>query len=186
MKFQGIILAGGKSTRFGTDKAMALVGGISMIQQAVHLLNELELEPCIITSASRDYSFLNCWIERDLVLDKGPLGGLYTACCLFKDSSLVVLTCDMPRLSSAAVRYLIASHQRKNQATVYTLKGSRWQPFPGVYEASLGNLIKKVMEKKQLSLQQLFEVIPTAKAIPFRFNDELLANINERKDMSAL
>ncbi|MDP2644030.1 MAG: molybdenum cofactor guanylyltransferase [Desulfobacterales bacterium] len=184
MKFQGIVLAGGKSSRFGEDKALALVDGMPMIQRTVNLLTELQLDPCVITNASRDYSFLTCRIERDLVPDKGPMGGLYTAGCLFEDCSLVVLTCDMPALTSASVRYLIERHKKDNGATVYSCKENFKHPFPGVYETSLRDSISKFIEIKQMSMQELFKAIPEINVLGFPFDQGMLSNINEKRDLN--
>ena len=184
MKFQGIVLGGGKSSRFGKDKALTLIEGIPMIQRAVNLLTELRLDPCVITNASRNYSFLEFRIEQDLISDRGPMGGLYTACCLFEHSSLVVLTCDMPALTSIAVKHLIECHQEKNRATIYVRNQTSRQPFPGIYEASLRGLIGKLIGGKPLSLQELFKVIPETQDLEFPFDDLALSNINDGKDLN--
>lgn len=184
VKFQGIVLAGGKSSRFGEDKALALVDGMPMIQRTVNLLTELQLDPCVITNASRDYSFFKCRIERDLVSGKGPMGGLYTAGCLFEDCSLVVLTCDMPALTSAAVRYLIERHKKDSGVTVYSCKENFKQPFPGIYEASLRDPISKFIEIKQMSMQELFKAIPEINVLGFPFDQGMLSNINEKRDLN--
>ncbi len=182
VKFQGIVLAGGKSSRFGEDKALALVGGIPMIQRVVNLLKELELDPCVITNASRDYSFLKCRIERDLIPEKGPMGGLYTACCLFENSSLVVLTCDMPALTSAAIKHLIECHKNESNVTLYSCNKFSEQPFPGIYEPGLRDTILKSIEMKQLSMQEFLSNIVAIKILLLSF-DNLFLNINEQKDM---
>ena len=184
MKFQGIVLAGGQSSRFGADKALARVEGLTMIERTVNLLNSLDLDPVVIANGTRDYSFLKCSIERDLIPDKGPMGGLYTACCLFERLSLVVLTCDMPALTSAAIKHLIECHQKENRVTVYFRNGTRKQPFPGIYEPGLCDTIVKFIEMEQLSMQELFKTIPEMQALKFQFHEGLLLNINKRKDLS--
>ena len=188
MKFQGIVLAGGKSSRFGSDKALALADGVPMIQRAVNLLTELRLDPCVITNASRDYSFLKCRIEQDLVPHKGPIGGLYTACCLFERFSLVVLTCDMPTLTSAAVKYLIERHKKGDRVTIYSRTESHKQPFPGIYDAALCDTIIRFIEMERLSMHELFKAIPIPeiKALEFPFDDAILLNINERKAQASI
>lgn len=182
MKFQGIVLAGGKSSRFGEDKALALVDGIPMIQRAVNLLRELELDPCVITNASRDYSFLKCRIERDLIPDKGPMGGLYTACSLFRCLSLVAVTCDMPTLTATVLKYLIEKHQKDKFVTVYARSAAFKQPFPGIYESALCDRLVELIKIKQLSMQEFFKSVPGMTVLQFPFREELLLNINEKKD----
>lgn len=183
MKIKGIVLAGGKSSRFGEDKALAVVNGMRMIEKAIHLLEELNLEPTVITSIERDYSFLRCHIERDLLPHKGPLGGIYTASCLFKGYALLTLVCDMPLLTTPLLATLIENHHKPQQATVFCDTRNEIQPFPGVYESDLSVLLLEEIQAERLSMQEFLKGIPTLKVIEPPFDAELFANINEKKDI---
>jgi molybdopterin-guanine dinucleotide biosynthesis protein A len=153
-----------------------------MIQRTINLLTELHLDPCVITNATRDYSFLKCRIERDLIPDMGPMGGLYAACRFFKDSSLVVLTCDMPALTPAAVKPLIKNHRKDRAATVYVRSNTFKQPFPGIYESALCDRLVASITMKRLSMQEFFKNLPEMAVVQFPFDDRLLLNINWKKD----
>src|SRR3989338_8558633 len=76
-RFQGIVLAGGKSSRFGEDKALALLDGVTFLETAVRRLQEIGLRVTVITNRTRDYSglHLGCDIQTDIIEEKGPLGG---------------------------------------------------------------------------------------------------------------
>lgn len=183
MKVRGIILAGGKSSRFGEDKALAVVNGARMIEKAIHLLGELGLEPTVITSAMRDYSFLRCRIERDLLPNKGPLGGVYTASCLFKGYALLILVCDMPFLTAPMLAKLVKSHRTPMQATIFCNTKDKIQPFPGVYESILSNLLLEEIRAERLSMQEFLKRIPNLKVIEAPFDLDIFTNINEKKDI---
>ena len=178
VKFQGIVLAGGKSSRFGADKAMVCVGGLTIIERAVNLLNSLDLDPVVITNETRDYSFLKCRIERDLIPNKGPLGGVYTACYLFEHPSLVILTCDMPNITPESLEMLLDRHDKAYEATLFKTKRNRFQPFPGVYEPSLVDKIKKVLEAGDLSMQDFLRQAAEINLIPFKGLQEVFLNVN--------
>ena len=180
MKFQGIVLAGGKSSRFGEDKALACVDGLTMIERTVNLLYSLGLDPVVITNETRDYSFLKCRIERDLISDGGPLGGVYTACCLFEHSSLVVLTCDMPNLTPGSLKMLLYHHDKAYKATLFEVQRNCFQPFPGVYEPSLIDPIKKVLEAGDLSMQDFLRQLAEINLIPFKGLQKAFLNVNFR------
>lgn len=183
MRVKGIILAGGKSSRFGEDKALAFVNGVRLIERAVHLLEELNLAPVIITSPGRDYSFLPCPVETDILPHKGPLGGIYTASRLFKGYALLTLVCDMPFLTAPLLATLIENHREPEQATVFCDPRNKIQPFPGLYESALANLLLEEIQAKRLSMQEFLKRIPTLKVIKAPFDAELFANINEKKDI---
>src|SRR3989338_5858790 len=123
-RFQGIVLAGGKSSRFGEDKALALLDGVTFLETAVRRLQEIGLRVTVITNRTRDYSglHLGCDIQTDIIEEKGPLGGLYTACRLFPGHAVLVVVCDMPSMSVSLLERLIRSHRRENTERCFLWK----------------------------------------------------------------
>ena len=178
MKIRGLVLAGGKSSRFGTDKALATYQGVSFLERAVTLLDGMCLKPVVIARRERNYSFLTCPVLYDKLPDLGPLGGLYTAMTVFKDTTFLVLTCDMPALDEAALKGLLDSHEPHRMLTFYSMADGTEQPFPGVYEASLFGPICEKIKKETLSMKSLFETLPEKKVVFWRGEPEILRNIN--------
>jgi len=176
--FKGIILAGGKSSRFGKDKALAKWEGRTLLERAVDLLESLRLNPVVVTSGEKDYSFLSCPVEKDLIPSKGPLGGLYTACCIFKNAPLAVLTCDMPNLTPELLKMLLDSHRKAFKVTLLKTKRNRFQPFPGIYEPSLIDRIRKVLEAGDWSMQDFLQQVSEINLIPFKGSQEVFLNVN--------
>lgn len=180
----GIVLAGGKSSRFGEDKALATLNGLTFLETAVARLKETELRVTVITNRTRDYSGLNlgCDIQRDMIEGKGPLGGLYTACRLFPGQALVVAVCDMPAVTAASLRKLLFSHKREPLVTLFSLNGADL-PFPGIYESTLADLILSQVQQNRLSMHGLLAKLPNIHRIQgFCFN-ELFTNINKREEL---
>lgn len=186
MKFQGIILAGGRSSRFGEDKALAKWEGLTLLESAVFILRQSGMEPCVIANALRDYSFLDCRVEKDLIQEKGPLGGLFTAMRIYEDAALLILTCDMPFLKGDDLKFLMNSHEKRNEATLFHNPDKAIQPFPGIYESSLFDAVRESIEKNQLSMEGFIKTIPDRHVIQ-RVNDSVLfTNINEKRDLEQL
>ena len=181
---KGIVLAGGKSSRFGEDKATAKIEGVTLLERTVHLLRDLELEPIVITSGSRDYSFLDCRIEKDVIPDQGPFGGLYTACRIFKNASLLVLTCDMPGVTLASLNILLKHHEAQNQVTLFEIQGGWYQPFPGIYESILSELILERIKNRTFSLQDFLRGLPKVHVVSHNLDPKVLLNVNEKKDLT--
>lgn len=186
MRLQGIVLAGGKSSRFGEDKALALVDGIPIIQRVLNLLIELHFDPCVITSASRDYSFLNCKIKRDLVSENGPLGGIYTAFCKFEHVPLVILTCDMPLVSSETLCALKEAHASGHKVTLFQKEDGNPEPFPGVYEPCLKLLARDCIRTNILSMQQFIQKIPDKKFLSLPPDRDIFVNVNSKIDFQRI
>ncbi|OGX03125.1 MAG: hypothetical protein A3G87_07090 [Omnitrophica bacterium RIFCSPLOWO2_12_FULL_50_11] len=183
---KGIVLAGGKSTRFGQDKALARLDGVTLLERAVKLLRKLNLEPVVMTSREREHSFLNCRIEKDLIPNCGPIGGLYTACLTFPNTSLLVLTCDMPALTTFVLETLLNQHDRQSLVTLFCTSGNQTQPFPGLYESRLSGSIKKeAIEKNKFSMHDFLSTVPEKKLIRSEFSSNFFFNINTKEDMKS-
>ena len=181
--FQGIVLAGGKSSRFGEDKAQAMIQGTTLLEKALILLKQFRCNPIVVTNEMRDYRFLNCPVTRDIIPGKGPLGGLYTAMLDFKETSLLVLTCDMPALTLDVLEVLTHVHEKERKATVYGLNDNQQLPFPGIYESALVENIRKRLNENRLSMRDFLDLIPEKKTIPADCISDIFININEKKDL---
>jgi len=109
-KFQGVagvILAGGRSSRFGENKALAVVKGETLIERAVRTLDALFDSCLIVTNEPRVYSFLGLPTVEDMVKGLGPLGGIHTALRTIHEPYAFVVACDMPELNPRLIHLLV-------------------------------------------------------------------------------
>ena len=180
---KGLILAGGTSSRFGSDKALALYEGKSFLEHAVLLLRSVDLKPVIVTRRGADYSFLDCPVIYDQLPEKGPLGGIYTAMTVFKNTPFLILTCDMPALTSEALSGLLGAHESTAQITLYSLTNGSSQPFPAIYEPSLLSTIKQKILRDELSMHSLLGSTPAPKVVEWKEDAGVFCNVNHREDL---
>ena len=178
---KGIVLAGGKSSRFGSDKALALHDGLPLVKRAVDLLHGLGLHPAVITRKGQSYPFLDCTVLEDKLPDLGPLGGLYTAMSAFPHDAFCVLTCDMPLLTDEAVSALMQDDRNKGKILLYHARG-RVQPFPGIYPRSILPRVRHGLLEGRCSLKSLMEGAPV-KAVIWAWNPDIFINVNTSKDL---
>jgi molybdopterin-guanine dinucleotide biosynthesis protein A len=86
----------------------------------------------------------------DLIPDKGPLGGIYTALSYCRTDRALILSCDSPLIQSKTLGEMIA--QSNGEILVGTL-GDRIHPFPGIYPKSLLPQLKQNLKANLLKLQ---------------------------------
>ncbi|NIM98923.1 MAG: NTP transferase domain-containing protein [candidate division Zixibacteria bacterium] len=93
----GIILAGGKGSRINKDKALiTLPDGATLIQKCVHALKKVVPHILIISDHEELYQDYGARVVKDLISDKGPLGGIFTGLCYSTSYCNFVTGCDMP------------------------------------------------------------------------------------------
>ncbi|MCG3176598.1 MAG: Molybdenum cofactor guanylyltransferase [Candidatus Omnitrophica bacterium] len=131
---RGVVLAGGRSSRFGTDKALAIARGSTLIAHAVGLLARCGLDPVVVSRPGWTYEGLGCTTIHDRQAHCGPLAGLHRAHQEYPNDALLALTCDMPYLNAEDLRGLLGAFVPGVDAVLYSAatKGAE-QPFPGLY-----------------------------------------------------
>ena len=71
----GVILAGGKSRRFGKNKALVEIDGIPLIGRVVSVMKSVFQHLVLITNTPDEYSYLKLPMYEDIIKGLGPLGG---------------------------------------------------------------------------------------------------------------
>lgn len=106
----GAILAGGASRRFGSPKALAEVGGLSLIRRVRDALGAAIPDPVLITSEPERYATLRLPSRPDSVSPGGPLAGLHAALLWARERrrhGALVVACDLPFLAPPLLRLLV-------------------------------------------------------------------------------
>ena len=106
----GYVLAGGASSRFGGDKALAELGGLRMLERMGHLLREVSEEVSVVAPPGR-YDEFGLRVAKDLWPGEGPLGGIITALldAYARNRThrwCLIVGCDMPFLTKGWLAYL--------------------------------------------------------------------------------
>lgn len=102
------IMAGGKSSRMGTDKSFVQLLGKPMIEHLLERVSNLgESERILITNRPDDYAALGLPMYGDVLPEKGSLGGIYTAITHSQSEYTLVIACDMPFANPALLKYMI-------------------------------------------------------------------------------
>lgn len=101
------ILAGGKSSRMGTDKGLVHLNGVALIQRIVSQVLVISPNIFVVTNRLDEYRRFGYPMVADVYPDIGPLGGLYTALNYDKHEYTMVLSCDMPFVNQALLLHMV-------------------------------------------------------------------------------
>jgi molybdopterin-guanine dinucleotide biosynthesis protein A len=100
------ILAGGKSSRFGSDKALFEYRGRPLIEHVIESIRPVVGRMAIISNEPERLAYLEIPCHPDSVEGLGPFGGVYTAMLLCVTDFALVVGCDMPEISADLIRYM--------------------------------------------------------------------------------
>ncbi|WP_223066030.1 molybdenum cofactor guanylyltransferase [Paenibacillus caui] len=152
MGIQGIILAGGRSRRMGTNKALLPLDGRTVIEGILREMSKSCEHQVIVSSEQEIYRFAAVPVIPDLVQDGGPLAGLHAALLYSEQEWNLVCSCDQPFACHALFEVLLQAAEQADetvQAIIPLYKG-RVQPLVAVYRKSSAGLLEQSLRLRQL------------------------------------
>jgi molybdopterin-guanine dinucleotide biosynthesis protein A len=168
-----IILAGGKSTRLGRDKASEVLAGKTLLQRAVDACDGLASRYVIVTARGQRLPRLTARVPIDPVEDvypeTGPLGGIYTGLRAIAGGALgasapapqigacLVLACDLPLLQPDLLRELLRI--APGQDAVVPVKDGLPEPLCAVYTVGCIEPGRRLLEAGSYKVAGLLEQV---------------------------
>jgi molybdenum cofactor guanylyltransferase len=157
MMVAGFVLAGGRSHRMGTDKALLPWRGRPLV---VHMAETVRAvaQPVHIIGAPDRYAGFGYPVVADEVAGEGPLGGILTALGLGLAPWNLVVACDMPALETATLRELLehAAAHPADCCLPYTAP-DRAEPLCAVYHVRALPALRRAFDAGVRKCTEAFE-----------------------------
>jgi len=181
------ILAGGKSRRFGTDKARASLRDRPLMLHIIDRLRDVADAVTAVADAEDKYADLGVRTVADTTPGLGPIGGLATALTrersrVGSDGWLLLCGCDIVEPQSDWVRRLLDSREAGAAAVAY--RHDWWEPLLGLYHVSIAGLVDEQIERNDLKMQHLLDIANTL-ALPRPDAWTSLPQVNTRQDLES-
>lgn len=185
MKYSAYILAGGKSSRMGTDKGLLNLNEETFVKRIENTLKLITPDVFVITS-NEEYSIqkLNC--IQDVFPNKGPVGGIHSALNHSDNENIIIVSCDAPLVSIEFWQWLIQEHQKSNSVIIFPVLVENDYPLIGIYTKNLEEIFFQAIQKEQLKLRFLLRQLKcNAVKVPSEFENNLY-NINTPEEYQKL
>lgn len=185
----GIILAGGKSSRMGRNKAFLEIDGQRLIDRTVGIFKDLFDEVLLVTNTPLDYIDQDVRIVTDLISGKGPIGGIYTGLFFASFERVFAASCDMPFLNRKFIKY-VAGLQGDWEVAVPDACGSL-QPLHAVYNRRCMKEMRRCIDGDECRMSGFcgrvrMLKIPEDDMKAFGSSRILFANVNTEEDLAHL
>ncbi len=148
------IIAGGKSRRFGEDKALFNYRGKPLIEHVIEAIRPVMSRIAIVGDSTERFRYLGLPCHADIITGIGPLGGLYTALRRADTDMIFVFACDMPGLNTGLIRYMTTLTGIVD-AAVPVIEGY-YEPLHAIYSKSCIEPIEKNMRDGKLQIMRFF------------------------------
>jgi molybdopterin-guanine dinucleotide biosynthesis protein A len=189
MPGSAIVLAGGKSTRLGRDKASEMLLGRPLLQHVLDRVRGVADEIVVVRRAGQVLPALEAGVDvkvvEDVYRDTGPLGGLYTGLQALRGPQAVTVACDMPLLQPQLLLELLRLGVEHD--AVVPVRDSMPEPLCACYSRACLPVVERCLEAGAYKLSGFFDAIDVLYLDPEvwrRFDPEGLSfqNLNREED----
>ena len=197
MHIDAFILVGGRSSRFGSNKGFAKLGGQTLADRGLNVLRQALPDSRVTLVAGNAAQFgieaivAGAPFIYDLYSNRGPLGGVHAALAHARTPWVFALACDYPFVSADLVQILAEKISDKFGAIVPEQEDGRLQPLCAFYnvDTALG-VIEEILGLPRPT-PPMHEVVAKLNTRVVRFNEyshlkgaaDLFININTKADL---
>lgn len=184
------ILSGGKSSRFGSDKALARLHGRPLLLHVHELFKGYSSETLILSGDKDNYPTLPFSCLPDITPNQGPLGGLATALAHHSTKApawFFLVSCDLAGIQHTWIEQLLQHTDTNTHAIIYRDQ-HYWEPLFALYHTSIAPLVQQQLDNGQRAMWKLLEAANTTalpkpadwhKATQINHPDDLLTHIHK-------
>lgn len=187
MKTSGIILAGGRSQRMRTNKALMDFNKDLMINKVISGLGKSVSEIIIVTNEPAEYIDFDAMLVTDLIPRHGPLSGIHAGLKAASFNFGFVVACDMPFLNPNLISYMI--DQVAGYDAVVPRIGEYYQPLHALYSKKCVPLIEERIKEGAFKVTSFYpdiniRYVDGDEISKFADINKVFFNINDRDDLA--
>lgn len=178
-----VILAGGRSSRMGSDKSDLLYRDQTFLDIQMEKGRQLGIQEILVSG----YRGTGCAgrIVLDRFAERGPLGGLEACFRQASSKRCLVLSVDTPLVSVSELQKLIEKDRADCQPATILQHGEKQEPLIGVYDTVLSDAMAKALEEGKGSVFAFLK--QTGYGVYHSHGEEFqFQNINEKEDYQRL
>jgi molybdopterin-guanine dinucleotide biosynthesis protein A len=181
------ILAGGKSTRMGVDKAFVPFHGRTLLQHALDLAHSVSSDVRIVGDPVKFTKFAP--VVEDIFPGCGPLGGIHAALRSSSSDLNLIIAVDMPFLTPDLLRYLIERAERCSATITVPHCEGRNQPLCAAYRQAFAQAAEHALQQGRYKIDALFqddstELIRADELLANGFSAEMFRNLNTPDELA--
>ena len=154
-RVSAILLAGGKSSRMGRDKAALPFQGLTLLDWQIQRLQSLGVEDIMLSGLRREMAGIR--VVADEFPGRGPLSGLHACMKAAARPSCLVLSVDVPLAPLPALAELVRVHRATGGKVTLLRHGDKWEPLMGVYQSELFRDAERILQEKNTAVRRLLD-----------------------------
>lgn len=182
------VLAGGKSTRMGTDKSFVELGGRTLLERALEVTRSVTSDVRIVGDAAKFAAFAA--VVEDVFRDCGPLGGIHAALQASTAELNLMLAVDLPFVPRALLQHLVRRARNSDALVTVPRASGYWQPLCAIYRRKFVVVAEVALRAGRYKIDALFDdvnvqAIEENELTGAGFSSRIFRNLNTEDDLEA-
>lgn len=178
------ILCGGKSSRMQSEKGLVLFQNKPLIEHIIDAVLPISANIKLVTNTN-DYDYLAYKKLNDIELEKGPMGGIYSALANSDSEINMILSCDIPLISTEILLELIEKHNSNFDVTVFEDE-ERIHLLIGIYSKEILPVLKQSIDENDLKMMRFLSKVKTQRILVDDAKSQFFKNINTLEELNEL
>jgi len=181
------VLAGGKSSRMGRDKALLDLGGKPLLRRAIELAFTASHDVRIVGDPEKYACFGR--VVADLHADRGPLGGIHAALCATSTDLNLILATDLPFIDPGFLQHLITTAESTDALVTVPRIDGYFEPLCAIYRQRFGDIAQQALSHQRNKVDALFSeenthIVKREDLVHAGFNPAMFRNLNTADDLA--
>jgi molybdopterin-guanine dinucleotide biosynthesis protein A len=151
------VLAGGQSTRMGTDKALIELEGRPLLVRALAAARTVTHDVRILGSRQKFANYGQ--VVEDEFPNHGPLGGIHAALRASSADLNLIVAVDMPFVEERFLQFLIEESRRTSAVVTVPRAAGNWQPLCAVYRKRFADVAEQALRQGKNKIDPLFSLV---------------------------
>ena len=180
----GIVLAGGKSSRMGSDKGLLTINDKTFVEHVIVAMKPL-VDKIIIVSNNKDYDQFGYRRVDDSIKDSGPLAALYSGLKHSETEFNLVLSCDIPMIKTEILKKLVDA-DLENHEVVQIESNTKTMPLIAMYKKQCMHKCLELLQQGERRLRVAVNELKTKTIIIDAEFDQFVKNVNTKEDLKTI
>lgn len=185
-EISGFVLAGGKSSRMGRDKALLDFKGQALLAYMLDLIRPF-CSGTFISGNNPEYQMFGVEVIPDMYADKGPISGIFSVLSSSQNEWNLIVSVDVPMVNNELLQYLIDNRSSYDAVVPVHSKGT--EPLIALYHKRIVPIIQEMIQANDYKLMNLTRRINTnhvdCNELVCRY-PHLFLNVNKLDDYQAI
>ncbi|MEP3837647.1 MAG: molybdenum cofactor guanylyltransferase [Algibacter sp.] len=180
----GIILAGGKSSRMGTDKGFLILNNQPFVQYSIDALSPLVSE-IIIVSDNPDYDVFGLKRINDITKNAGPVAGICSGLEASSTDYNLILSCDIPLINTHILEILIDNIDA-NSEIIQVESNGKSMPLIALYKKDVAKTFNSFLKNDERRLRVVIKSCKSKNMVLEKENEFTTMNVNTQTELKAV